>query len=100
MVNVCAMRLKELCWPTKSARMCTASEHHRADYTSSAPAIVLAAAAIQTKRLSLTSAVSVFSSDDPMRAYQDFATLDALFGRVVRLQGIFSAVSLQSRRLC
>lgn len=64
-------------------------EHHRADYTSSAPAIVLAAAAIQTKRLSLTSAVSVLSSDDPMRAYQDFATLDALFGRVVRLRNLF-----------
>lgn len=53
-------------------------EHHRADYASSAPAVVLAAAAGMTKRIRLTSAVTVLSSDDPVRVYQDFATLDGL----------------------
>lgn len=53
-------------------------EHHRKDYAASAPAIVLAAAAPQTKRIRLTSAVTVLSSDDPVRVFQDFATLDAI----------------------
>lgn len=53
-------------------------EHHRADYACSAPAVLLAAAASQTKRIRLTSAVSVLSSDDPVRVYQEFATLDAI----------------------
>jgi probable LLM family oxidoreductase len=53
-------------------------EHHRADYASSAPAVVLAAAASMTKRIRLTSAVSVLSSDDPVRVFQDFATLDGI----------------------
>lgn len=53
-------------------------EHHRADYAVSAPAVVLAAAAARTKRIRLTSAVSVLSSDDPVRVFQDFATLDLL----------------------
>ncbi|WP_241236446.1 LLM class flavin-dependent oxidoreductase [Brevibacillus marinus] len=53
-------------------------EHHRADYASSAPAVVLAAAAPMTKRIRLTSAVTVLSSDDPVRVFQDFATLDGL----------------------
>src|SRR5256885_3278984 len=51
-------------------------EHHRADFAVSAPAIVLAAAAARTKRIRLTSAVSVISSDDPIRVFQNFATLD------------------------
>jgi probable LLM family oxidoreductase len=55
-------------------------EHHRADYAVSAPAIVLAAAAERTKRIRLTSAVSVLSSDDPVRVFQQFATLDLLSG--------------------
>jgi probable LLM family oxidoreductase len=55
-------------------------EHHRSDYIVSAPAVVLAAAAERTKRIRLTSAVSVLSSDDPVRIYQDFATLDLLSG--------------------
>ena len=55
-------------------------EHHRADYTASAPAIVLAAAAERTRRIRLTSAVSVLSSDDPVRVFQQFATLDLLSG--------------------
>lgn len=53
-------------------------EHHRADYASSAPAVVLAAAATQTKRIRLTSAVTVLSSDDPVRVFQAFSTLDGL----------------------
>lgn len=53
-------------------------EHHRADFVASAPAVVLAAAAARTKRIRLTSAVTVLSSDDPVRVFQDFATLDLL----------------------
>jgi probable LLM family oxidoreductase len=53
-------------------------EHHRPDYTVSAPAVVLAAAAARTSRIRLTSAVSVLSSDDPVRVYQQFSTLDLL----------------------
>jgi len=55
-------------------------EHHRPDYMVSAPAVVLAAAAARTRRIRLTSAVSVLSSDDPVRVFQDFATLDLLSG--------------------
>ena len=53
-------------------------EHHRADFAASAPAVVLAAAAGRTERIRLTSAVTVLSSDDPVRVFQSFATLDAL----------------------
>jgi probable LLM family oxidoreductase len=53
-------------------------EHHRPDYVVSAPAVVLAAGAARTERIRLTSAVSVLSSDDPVRVFQSFATLDAL----------------------
>ncbi len=53
-------------------------EHHRPDYASSAPAVVLAAAAERTRRIKLTSAVTVLSSDDPVRVFQQFATLDLL----------------------
>jgi len=53
-------------------------EHHRPDYVVSSPAVVLAAAAARTSRIRLTSAVSVLSSDDPVRVFQDFATLDLL----------------------
>jgi probable LLM family oxidoreductase len=53
-------------------------EHHRADFLASAPAVILAAAAARTRRLRLTSAVSVLSSDDPVRVFQQFATLDLL----------------------
>ncbi|HEY7771233.1 LLM class flavin-dependent oxidoreductase [Longimicrobium sp.] len=55
-------------------------EHHRPDYAVSSPAVVLAAAAERTKRIRLTSAVTVLSSDDPVRVFQDFATLDLLSG--------------------
>lgn len=53
-------------------------EHHRKDYASSSPAIILAAAASMTKRIRLTSAVTVLSSADPVRVFQDFATLDGI----------------------
>src|SRR4030095_12913787 len=53
-------------------------EHHRIDYTSSSPAVILATAAATTRRIRLSSAVTVLSSDDPVRVYQDFATLDGL----------------------
>jgi probable LLM family oxidoreductase len=55
-------------------------EHHRPDYAVSAPALVLAAAAARTQRIRLSSAVTVLSSDDPVRVFQDFATLDLLSG--------------------
>src|ERR671927_1239938 len=55
-------------------------EHHRPEFAVSAPAVVLAAAAARTERIRLTSAVSVLSSDDPVRVFQDFATLDLLSG--------------------
>ena len=53
-------------------------EHHRKDYLDSAPAVILAAAATRTKRIRLTSAVTVLSSADPVRVFQNFATLDLL----------------------
>lgn len=53
-------------------------EHHRTDFAASAPAVVLAAAAARTKRIRLSSAVNVLSSDDPVRVYQQFATVDAI----------------------
>ncbi|MFC4323127.1 LLM class flavin-dependent oxidoreductase [Litchfieldia salsa] len=53
-------------------------EHHRQDYAASSPAVILAAAASQTKRIRLTSAVTVLSSADPVRVFQDFATLDGI----------------------
>lgn len=55
-------------------------EHHRPDYVVSAPAVVLAAAAARTRRIRLTSAVNVLSSDDPVRVFQQFATLDLISG--------------------
>ncbi|WP_078380067.1 LLM class flavin-dependent oxidoreductase [Sutcliffiella halmapala] len=53
-------------------------EHHREDFAASSPAVVLAAAASQTNRIRLTSAVTVLSSVDPVRVFQDFATLDGI----------------------
>jgi probable LLM family oxidoreductase len=51
-------------------------EHHRADFAVSAPAVALAAAAARTTKIRLTSAVSVISSDDPVRVFEEFATVD------------------------
>lgn len=53
-------------------------EHHRPEFVVSSPAIVLAAAAVKTKKIKLSSAVTVLSSDDPVRVFQDFATIDLL----------------------
>jgi probable LLM family oxidoreductase len=55
-------------------------EHHRPDFAVSAPAVVLAAAAMRTERIALTSAVTVLSSDDPVRVFEEFATVDLLSG--------------------
>ena len=62
-------------------------EHHRPDYAVSSPAIILAAAAVITKNIKLASAVTVLSSDDPVRVFQDFATVDLLSGRSGRDHG-------------
>ncbi len=61
-------------------------EHHRADYAISAPDVVLAAIAGQTERIRLGSGVTVLSSDDPIRVYQRFATLDAVSGGRAEVQ--------------
>lgn len=53
-------------------------EHHRPDFIVSSPATVLAAAAVKTRNIRLSSAVSVLSSDDPVRVFQDFAHIDLL----------------------
>jgi probable LLM family oxidoreductase len=53
-------------------------EHHRREFLDAAPAVILAAAAARTKRIRLTSAVKVLSADDPVRVFQDFATLDLI----------------------
>jgi probable LLM family oxidoreductase len=55
-------------------------EHHRAEYAISAPAVVLAAAAARTRRIRLTSTVTVLSSDDPVRVFQEFSTVDLISG--------------------
>lgn len=53
-------------------------EHHRAEFLDSAPAVILAAAAARTSRIRLTSAVTVLSATDPVRVFQEFATLDLI----------------------
>src|SRR5579872_2896784 len=55
-------------------------EHHRPDFAVSAPAVALAAIAAQTSRIRLSSAVTVLSSDDPVRVFQEFAELDLISG--------------------
>ncbi|HLP52004.1 MAG TPA: LLM class flavin-dependent oxidoreductase [Chitinophagales bacterium] len=55
-------------------------EHHRSDFIASSPAVIMAAAAEKTQRIKLSSAVTVLSSDDPVRVFQDFATVDLLSG--------------------
>lgn len=53
-------------------------EHHRHDFADSAPTVILAAAAARTRQIRLTSAVTVLSAADPVRVFQDFATLDLI----------------------
>jgi probable LLM family oxidoreductase len=55
-------------------------EHHREEYLDSAPAVILAAGAARTSRIRLSSAVTVLSASDPVRVFQEFATLDLLSG--------------------
>ncbi|MES2391453.1 MAG: LLM class flavin-dependent oxidoreductase, partial [Acidobacteriota bacterium] len=55
-------------------------EHHRAEFLDSAPPVILAAAAMRTKQIKLASAVTVLSAADPVRVFQQFATLDLLSG--------------------
>jgi probable LLM family oxidoreductase len=76
-------RLKDLMEEIKLAEdvgldVFAVGEHHRPDYAVSAPAVVLASAAQITKKIKLSSAVTVLSSDDPVRVFQQFATLDLL----------------------
>ena len=68
-------------------------EHHRREFLDSAPAIILAAAAARTKRIRLTSAVTVLSAADPVRVFQSFATLDLLSqGRAEMVVGRGSSI--------
>ncbi len=68
-------------------------EHHRQEYLDSAPTLILAAAAARTQRIRLTSAVTVLSADDPVRVFQQFATLDLLSkGRAEIVAGRGSSV--------
>jgi probable LLM family oxidoreductase len=68
-------------------------EHHKKEFLDSAPAVILAAAAARTKRIRLTSAVTVLSTSDPVRVYQSFATLDLISrGRAELVVGRGSAV--------
>jgi probable LLM family oxidoreductase len=68
-------------------------EHHRREFLDSAPAVILAAAAAQTKRIRLTSAVTVLSATDPVRIFQEFATLDLLSqGRAEMVVGRGSSI--------
>jgi probable LLM family oxidoreductase len=55
-------------------------EHHRPEFVASAPAVILAMAAARTRRIKLSSAVTVLSSEDPVRVFQQYATLDLLSG--------------------
>lgn len=68
-------------------------EHHRPEFLDSAPAMILAAAAARTSRIGLTSAVTVLSADDPVRVFQNFATLDLISrGRAEIVAGRGSSV--------
>jgi probable LLM family oxidoreductase len=68
-------------------------EHHRREFLDSAPAIILAAAAARTQRIRLTSAVTVLSAADPVRVFQEFATLDLLSqGRAEMVVGRGSSI--------
>jgi probable LLM family oxidoreductase len=68
-------------------------EHHRLDFAVSSPAVVLAAIAQVTKRIRLTSAVTVLSATDPVRVFQDFSTLDLISGgraEIIAGRGVFT----------
>src|ERR1700721_1326603 len=68
-------------------------EHHRSEFVDSAPVVILAAAALRTKDIRLTSAVTVLSAADPVRVFQEFATLDLIsLGRAEIVAGRGSSV--------
>ena len=68
-------------------------EHHRREFLDSAPVVILAAAAARTKHIRLTSAVTVLSAADPVRVFQEFATLDLLSqGRAEMIVGRGSSI--------
>jgi probable LLM family oxidoreductase len=68
-------------------------EHHRSEFVDSAPAVILAAAATRTKNIRLTSAVTVLSAADPVRVFQEFATLDLIsHGRAEIVAGRGSSI--------
>src|SRR6202163_421228 len=68
-------------------------EHHRREFLDSAPAVILGAAAVRTQRIRLTSAVTVLSAEDPVRAFQNFATVDLLSrGRAEMIVGRGSSI--------
>src|SRR5213078_3701557 len=68
-------------------------EHHRREFLDSAPTMILAAAAARTRNIRLTSAVTVLSAADPVRVFQEFATLDLLSqGRVEMVVGRGSSI--------
>src|SRR5947207_5880342 len=72
---------------------CGIGEHHRREFLDSAPAVILGAAAARTERIRLTSAVSVLSAIDPVRLFQEFATLDLLSrGRAEMVVGRGSSI--------
>src|SRR5258708_2744314 len=68
-------------------------EHHRSEFVDSAPSVILAAAAARTKNIRLTSAVTVLSAADPVRIFQEFATLDLIsHGRAEIVAGRGSSI--------
>ena len=78
-------------------------EHHRPEFSISAPETVLAGIATQTSRIHLASGVTVLSSDDPVRVFQRFATVDALSGgraEVILGRGSFTSRSPSSATTC
>ena len=93
-----ALRLSNLLEEIEAADACGIDvfgigEHHRKEYLDSAPTLILAAAAARTRRIRLSSAVTVLSADDPVRVFQQFATLDLLSqGRAEIVAGRGSSV--------
>ena len=68
-------------------------EHHRREFPDSAPAVILGAAATRTQRIRVTSAVTVLSAEDPVRVFQNFATIDLLSrGRAEMVVGRGSSI--------
>ena len=68
-------------------------EHHRSEFVDSAPTVILGAAATRTKSIRLTSAVTVLSATDPVRIFQEFATLDLIsYGRAEIVAGRGSSI--------